>query len=247
MVDVELSIVVPTLRDRSEVEVIPALERCGFDEYEVILRDDTPVTRARNEGYKRAAADKIVYLDDDSRPRDGYLGRAATLLDEEPAIAGRTVHPRDDLFAGQLTTHYSFGDESGYVDRFWGCNMGLRREVLEGVGGWDEGMGWGHEEKELAERVCEAHRIYYDPELVVDHVYAESLWDYWQKHYRLEKNSPYYFRKRGVPTVRILAGTFRDFLTPQNYLGRTPELTLARSGRNLAKTSGRLVGLARAR
>lgn len=239
----ELSVVVPTIRPRSEIEVIRHLDRCDFENYEVIVRDDVPVTRARNEGYRRASADKILFLDDDSRPREGYLEAASRALEDEAAVAGRTVHPRDDVFGGQLTSHYSFGDEPGYVDRFWGCNMGLRREALEAVGGWDETMGWGHEEKELAERVLEEYDIYYDPEMVVDHVYAESLRDYWRKSYRLEKGTPYFLRKRGASKRRILAVTLRDLVTPGNYLGRSPSLSLARSGATVAGTAGRLVGL----
>lgn len=239
----ELSIVVPTIRPRSEMEVIEHLDRCPFEDYEVIVRDDVPVTRARNEGYRRARAEKILFLDDDSMPREGYLEAASRTLDSEAAVAGRTVHPRQDVFAGQLTSHYDFGDEPGYVDRFWGCNMGMRREALDAVDGWDETMGWGHEEKELAERVRREYDIYYDPEMVVDHVYAESLFDYWRKSYRLEKGTPYFLRKQGASRRRILARVLSDLASPGNYLGRSASLTLARSGGTVAGAAGRMAGL----
>jgi len=84
----ELSVVVPTIRPRSEIEVIRHLDRCEFEDYEVIVREDVPVTRARNEGYKRATADKILFLDDDSMPRKGYLQAAADTLEDEPFVVG---------------------------------------------------------------------------------------------------------------------------------------------------------------
>lgn len=239
----ELSVVVPTIRPRSEIEVVRYLDRCEFQDYEVIIRDDVPVTKARNEGYKRASAQKILFLDDDSMPRNGYLEEASKTLEEEAAVVGRTVHPRPDMFAGQLTAHYSFGDEPKYVDRFWGCNMGMRKEVLEAVGGWDENMGWGHEEKELAERVSSEYDIYYNPEMVVDHVYAESLIDYWVKRYRLDKGMPYYHEKQGLSRRQILFRTLSDLVTPSNYLGRSPSLLLARSGGTISGMAGRMVGL----
>ena len=239
----ELSVVVPTVRPRSEIEVIEYLENCPFEDYEVILRDDVPVTRARNEGYRRAASEKILFLDDDSMPREGYLGAAARTLEREPAVAGKTIHPRDDVFAGQLTAHYDFGDEPRYVDRFWGCNMGLRKEVLEAVGGWDEKMGWGHEEKELAERVTEEYDIYYNPEMVVEHVYADSLLDFWYKQYRLEKETPYLLCKHGQSRRDIAKQTAVNLVNPTNYLGRRPSLALARGGRTITGSAGRLVGL----
>lgn len=239
----ELSVVIPTVRPRSEVTAIEYLDRCAFDEYEVILCDDVPVTRARNEGYRRAEAEKILFLDDDSMPRDGYLAEAAETLDDAAAVTGRTVHPRDDVFAGQLTNHYDFGPEPCSVEHFWGCNMGMRKEALDAVGGWDETMGWGHEEKELADRVRQKYEIRYNPDMVVDHVYAESIRDYWNKMYHLEKGTPYYLHKKGIPRTQILSRTLGSLLSPQNYLRRSPAVTLAKSGATVAGACGRLAGL----
>lgn len=239
----DISVVVPTIRPREELEVVDYLEQCEFEDYEIIIREDVPVTKARNEGYERAKADKILFLDDDSMPREGYLRAASRTLESEDAVAGRTVHPNDDLFSGQLTSHYDFGDEPRYVDRFWGCNMGIRKEVLDAVGGWDERMGWGHEEKELAERVISNYSIYYNPDMVVDHVYAESLRDYWMKGYRLEQGTPYYLRKQGLSKSQILSKILRKALNPLNYVGRSVSLTVARSGNQICGTLGSLAGM----
>jgi hypothetical protein len=138
----ELSVIVPTLKSRSEVECLEALERDRFSDYEVLLQDEDRATTARNEGIERARADKLVFLDDDSQPREGYLEGMSDVLEEEAAVAGRTVHPRDDIFSAHFADHYDFGDQSRYVSRFWGCNMAVRRAVFEEVGGWDEGIPW---------------------------------------------------------------------------------------------------------
>jgi len=122
--------------------------------------------------------------------------------------------------------------------------MGLRKEVLETVGGWDERMGWGHEEKELADRVLEQHDIYYNPEMVVDHVYAESMLDFWSKQYRLHRRTPYYLRKRGATTSEIVLSTLRKLLDPRGYLRRSVPLTVAQSGATVAGVAGRIVGMA---
>jgi GT2 family glycosyltransferase len=242
---VELSIVVPSLAPKDELEVMTYLNRSEFDDYEVIVRDDYPVTKARNEGYKRANSEKIVFLDDDSRPRPEYLREVSETLGREVAVAGRTVHPNDDLFRGQLTAHYDFGDEPRYVSRFWGCNMAVRREVLEEVGGWDEAMGWGHEEKELADRILEQYDIYYNPDMVVDHVYADSMRDFWVKQYKLEVRTPYYWSKRGLSRGQMWRRIVSEALDPRRYVGRSLELLAARTGRQLAGTVGRVVGMRR--
>lgn len=239
----DVSVIIPTLKSPSEIEAVEYLERGTFDDYEVVVSDAYPVTRARNEGIERASADKLVFLDDDSRPRENYLERASKTLEEQYAVAGRIFHPRDDIFRKYFTAHYSHGDYPKTVDRFWGCNMALRREVFETVGGWDEQMGWGHEEKELAERVNREYDIYYDPEMIVDHPYAESIPDYWRKHYELAQQTPYYWETQGLSTSEQIEQTVSSLVNPLNYLGRTPTATVTRAGGTLAQGVGRIQGL----
>lgn len=243
----ELSVIVPTLKPQDELEVTRSLEACEFDEYELLVQDEAPVTRARNAGIDRAQADKIVFLDDDSEVQPGYLERASATLEDEMAYAGRIIHPRDDIFSRHFTGHYSFGDEPCYVDRFWGCNMGVRKAVFDIVGSWDEGIGWGHEEKELATRLSREFDIYYDPELVVYHPYADSLTDFWKKHYKLGLKTPHYWDKRDLSTVEKGKRFVSTVVDPLNYLGSTPKVAVARSGRTIMKSTGRLVGVLRSR
>ncbi|OLZ39513.1 family 2 glycosyl transferase [Natrinema saccharevitans] len=239
----ELSVIVPTRDATGDIDARSSLDPDPDIDYEVIVRDDPIVTSARNEGIKRASAEKLVFLDDDSRPCDGYLSRVRDVLEREAAVAGKTVHPGDDVFAKRLTDHYDFGETSRYVTRFWGCNMAVRKEVFDHVGLWDERISWGHEEKELAERVLAKYPIYYDPELVVYHSYAESLRDYWRKQYRLETQTPYYWDKRGVSESQQWFKIAQFSLDPTNYVGVSPAHAAARFGGTLGATLGRIRGM----
>lgn len=239
----EISVIIPTLKDPGAVDCVPYLERDGFTDYEIIVRRDEGASTARNEGIKRAAADKLVFLDDDSRPREGYLDEAARVLEEEAVVAGRIVHPCDDTIGRHFTDHYSHGPVPAYVDTFVSCNMALRREVFDSVGLFDENFVWGHEEKELAERVRRSYDIYYDPELVVEHSYADSLLDLWTKRYRQETQRPYYWHLRGASSPVQLAWTAYAAARPSRYVGETVPHTVAKSGCTVAATLGRLRGL----
>jgi len=239
----ELSIIIPTLKRRSEVECLEALDRDPFSEYEVLLQSEDRATTARNAGIRRASADKLVFLDDDSMPRTGYLSRVSSVLDGEAVVAGRTVHPGSDIFSKHFTDHYDFGDQSRYVTRFWGCNMAARRSVFEEVGMWDEGIPWGHEEVELAERVLTAYPIYYDPSLVVEHAYADSIADYWRKMYRIERQKPYLWNKQGVPRAKQWSKIIGQTLTPTNYIGWSLRHVITRGGGNICKTLGQVRGM----
>jgi len=240
---VSVSVVIATLKPRNEIEAIQRLEDHAFDDFEVIVCDENPVTKARNEGIRQASADKLVFLDDDSRPRPGYLKKADEVLETEAAYAGRTIHPVDDVFARHFTNHYDWGDDPCYVNHFWGCNMGVHRSVFETVGGWDEQMGWGHEEKELARRVRSMFDIRYDPELAVEHPYASSITEYWKKQYKLETKSPYYWSKCNISRADQLKRVFCDALNPLNYVRRTPVATVTEAGSTVAKTAGRIRGI----
>ncbi|SMO54172.1 Glycosyltransferase, GT2 family [Halorubrum cibi] len=241
----DISVIIPTLKPPDEVECLDYLDSDSFSDYEVCLQDEPTVTSARNAGIDRAKADKLVFLDDDSRPRDGYLSLMSEIFETETAVAGRTVHPRDDVFAGNLTSHYDFGDEPRYVTRFWGCNMGVHRDVFDEIGGWDEKIPWGHEELELAERVLTASPIYYDPELVVDHPYADSVSDYLRKTYRQEMEQPYLWDKAGRSGREQWLMTLSDAVDPANYIGFPVRSALLHGAGTLARAAGRAHGIRR--
>ncbi len=241
----DISVIIPTLKPRDRVECLDYLAANSFSDYEVCLQSESTATSARNAGIERAESDKLVFLDDDSRPRDGYLSRMAEIFETETAIAGRTVHPRDDVFAGKLTNHYDFGDEPRYVTRFWGCNMAVHRDVFDEVGGWDEAIPWGHEEVELAERVLEVSPVYYDPELVVDHPYADSVSDYLTKTYRQETEQPYLWTKRGLSRREQWLTIVGDAVTPTNYVGLPVRSALLHGAGTLARAAGRVRGMRR--
>jgi GT2 family glycosyltransferase len=121
--------------------------------------------------------------------------------------------------------------------------MGVRRDVFESVGGWDENMGWGHEEKELADRVRSEYEILYDPQLVVVHPYADSVLDLWRKKYRLETQSPYYWGKCGDTVGEQVRRTILSAITPQHYARYDAVGTVVQIGVQLGKTAGRIRGL----
>lgn len=212
---VDLSVVIPTTVERDQdVDAIRYLQDCKYDDYEVIVRRDEGAVKARNEGIKRANADKIVFLDDDSMPRDGYLEAASKALEEHKAVTGRVLQPDDSPFKGKELPWYDQGDEPKRTELVAGCNMAMRKELLEAVGYFNEELYFGHEETELAERIRQRTYIYYNPEMVIDHYFAESVWDYWRKSYRHGKADVRWWRITNAPWRERLLLSF-PLLIPQ--------------------------------
>jgi GT2 family glycosyltransferase len=240
----EISVIIPTLKPEDEIESVERLNEQSFTDYEVLVQNENSATKARNEGIRRSSAEKLVFLDDDSLPTEGYLQRVSALLDQESVVTGKIIHPRNDVIR-QFTGHYDQGSEPRYVTRFWGCNAAARKEVFDEVGMWNEDITWGHEEKELAERILTHCPIYYDPELLVYHCYADTIPDFWRKQYKLELQTPYIWELEGVPKSRQYFQTLQTILNPMNYVGTSPKHTMVRSGGTLMRFAGRAAGMMR--
>jgi GT2 family glycosyltransferase len=196
---VEVSVIIPTtLPEGATIDPVERLARDPFDDYELLVRRDEGAAHARNVGIERARGDKLVFLDDDSIPCAGYLRTASVALDAYPAVAGRVRQPDDARFTDLELPWYDQGDDTKPTDMLPGCNMAIRKEVLESVGGFDEEtFGWGHEESELAERIAQDHHIQYVPELLIEHTYVESLPDYIEKSYLLGRADVRWWRLDG--------------------------------------------------
>lgn len=219
---VELSVIIPTIKPESEILCLRYLDQQDFDDYEVIIRSDPGASKARNEGITRANAEKLVFLDDDSMPRPGYLQAASEALADHDVVAGRVFQPDDAVITYKKLPWYDQGEEGKYTELIVGCNMAMRKAVIERVGGFNEAFFHGHEETELGRRISQEFDIYYEPRMVVEHYYAFSIRQYWQKAYRHGKADADWWAVDEVP----LATRLRRCL-PTNVLRRQPIETVA--------------------
>ncbi|WP_318568034.1 glycosyltransferase family 2 protein [Salinigranum marinum] len=219
---VELSIIIPTIKPESEIVCLRYLERQDFDDYEVIIRSDPGASKARNAGIERANAEKLVFLDDDSMPRPGYLRAASAALDDHDVVAGRVFQPADAPITYKQLPWYDQGDEGRHTELIVGCNMAMRTRVLDAVGGFNEAFFHGHEETELGRRISRHFDIYYEPSMVVEHYYAFSIRQYWAKAYRHGRADADWWAVDAVPLRTRLWRC-----APTNVLRRQPVETVA--------------------
>jgi len=228
-----ISVVVVTYDSRDELDCLRPLQNDDFDDYELILRDDEGIARARNAGVREASSDKLVFIDDDAVPQPGYLQRISNLLEEHAVVAGRVVDPRDHYFS-------RMGDERGYdqgdipkmTDTLVGCNMAFRCEVFEEVGYFDENVDFGHDETLFADRVLNQFEIYYCPDVVVEHEFGNTIKKWWRKQIQYGPADVYKAKKQGEP---IFSNWF-DFVPICN--GRSPtEIIVKTIGKTLRNAS----------
>lgn len=136
---------------------------------------------ARNAGIDAAAADLLVFADDDVEAHPGWL---AALLAADAAAGGDVgaftgpIVPRfeDHRFRtcgreGPPVTFLDLGPADTDADHAWGANMTLRRSAVERIGRFDEALRFGAgDEQEWQDRLRAAGlRIRYVAAAGVDH------------------------------------------------------------------------------
>lgn len=114
------------------------------------------VSVARNVGIEHARTERILICDADDRVSEGWVAAMAKGLEEAPLVSGPV---ETTLLSGRSAGWVPIEQRTTGLFETWegrtygiGCNLGLRREVWEAVGGFDEGYPAGAEEIDFAWR-----------------------------------------------------------------------------------------------
>lgn len=118
------------------------------------------VSVARNVGIERAATDLVLVCDADDRVSAGWVAAMVSTLADHPLASGPV---ETTLLSGRSAAWVPVDSRTTALFETWGgrtygigCNLGLRREVWEAVGGFDETFPAGAEEIDFAWRAWDA-------------------------------------------------------------------------------------------
>jgi GT2 family glycosyltransferase len=134
----------------------------NFDAQVVVLHGGIQTAaRARNEGWQRASAPYILFLDGDTILNPHYIQTALEVLKSDPSSAGvwghrRELYPERSIYNRVLDLDWIY--PAGNTD-FCGGDVLMRRSVLVEVEGYDSDLPAG-EEPELCRRLrARSYRI----------------------------------------------------------------------------------------
>jgi histidinol-phosphate phosphatase family protein len=152
-----VDIVVPTTRRERLASLLATLDAPG----RVIVVDGTrrSPAAARNEGWRRSAAEWIAFLDDDVEPTADWADALATDLDVAASAGavgsqGRVTVP---LPRCRRPTDWERSVRALETARWATADMAYRRDVLDELGGFDEGFPRPYrEDADFALRVLRA-------------------------------------------------------------------------------------------
>jgi GT2 family glycosyltransferase len=151
--------------------------------------------RACNQGAALARAPYLLFLNNDTEPRAGWLAALVQAADADPAVAiagGKLLFADDTIQSAGLLLAYGFpyplsivprdyrkpaalAPAGGDVRAVTGACMLVRRAAFAAAGGFDEGFVNGYEDVDLCLRAAEqGGRIVYCADSVVTHHEAVS-------------------------------------------------------------------------
>jgi GT2 family glycosyltransferase len=220
---------------------------------------------ARNAGYRQGSGGLVAFLDDDCSPAQDWLVALARAFESDPELAaagGRVLPapPRNWVSRFCAATEYS----SGLPDTFENAataNACYRRDVLDELGGFDEGfLHPGGDDPDLSARARAAgHRLAFVPGAVVYHAEFERFPEFVRSMYNRGLGEAHLARKHGgvvkalaravlLPgfLVRTSIGVWKRTEGKGGLGARVLWATLEAVGR-CAFVAGSLVGLARGR
>lgn len=173
----------------------------------------------RDLGIKNTTGEIIAFIDDDVFPKEKWLKRAIEIFEESEkigAVGGPAATPENDSFLQKVSgnIYASFLGGGGYryryiaearrdVDDYPSCNLLIRRDVVEKIGGFNTDF-WPGEDTVICLKIVKdlKLRIVYDPEVFVYH----HRRNFFEGHINQVKN---YAMHRGYFVKRFPETSFR--------------------------------------
>jgi GT2 family glycosyltransferase len=181
------------VRDGGPDESVPALLGGAKIAVQFLRQDHKGPAAARNLGIKNARGDIILFLDDDSVPTRTWIRatlEAWTSYPESAGIGGSTLSEgtdrlccrvNSDLFDWYLGRH-SFDDHATFLST---CNAGYRKDILDGVGRFDERFTKASgEDRDLSLRILKTgEKLRLDKNILIYHDRDLTFGSFFRKHY----------------------------------------------------------------
>ena len=190
----------------------------------------------RDLALKYSKGEILAFIDDDAYPKENWLENALENFWDEnvAAVGGPNLTPKRNnsfqkasgfalstfLVSGSVAYRYK-KTKRKEIDDFPSCNLFIRKNIFEEVGGFDSKYWPGEDTKLCLEIIKRGKKIIYDPEVVVYHHRRRKLIPYLKQIFSYSKHRGYFAKKFSgnslklayfVPSIFLIALIFGPLL-----------------------------------
>jgi GT2 family glycosyltransferase len=179
------------------------------------------LSAARNTGWKNANGTFVAYIDDDAVAPDNWLRSLRSEYRENvDGVGGYPKTYYDDVYGRYAVARglYTYGEDAENIDGAGGMNMSFKREVLEEVGGFDEGLTHIGDDTDINIRLNkEGYNLVVNPEITVQHKFPRNFRDLMYKYFSRGQGVWYLKQKHGGPSLvkYVLFTLLSPLMVPQ--------------------------------
>lgn len=156
----------------------------------VTAKDKTGISYALNRGIEQARGSSIVVCNDDDEVAPGWLAAMAEALRRHDAVAGRLEHShRNERWALAVrgrpqTAGLAEWGFLPYLPFAFGATIGVRKDVHQAIGGFDEEIRPAAEDMDYSWRLQYAGKeIHFVPDAVTHYRMRNDLGGLWRQAY----------------------------------------------------------------
>ena len=138
----------------------------------IAMGKNSGLAAAGNRGIRSARGELLLFIDDDCIAQENWVRHLAAALEQHPIAAGAIQSPVSNYikFCHNISQFHPFMKRraEGWARSIAGANMGIRRSVLEELGGFDE-KSQVPDMDLLFRAWSQGHRVHFAPNAVVIH------------------------------------------------------------------------------
>lgn len=160
MRDCEVVVVDDGSTDGSAAAARRAADELGMRNLRIVAQENGGVAKARNRGIAEAAGEYVAFIDADDEWKDNHIQTLKQLVRDYPQCAVYATGYDDVMADGTVVTgavkNLKFEGESGVIDNYfeiaseskpplWTSAIMVRRDALQAIGGFPEGVKSGED------------------------------------------------------------------------------------------------------
>lgn len=172
----------------------------------------------RDLALKYATGKILAFIDDDAYPEKDWIEKALINFEDHSigAVGGPNLTPErsnkfqknsgfalsTSIVSGHAAHRYK-KDKRKEIDDFPSCNLFIRKDIFEEVGGFDSTYWPGEDTKLCLEIIKLGKKIIYDPKVVVYHHRRKDLNSYLKQIYSYAKHRGYFAKKLDKNSLKL--------------------------------------------